>query len=184
MAFLIIAVIVLAVFTLLYFAAPPYLHKKFINDQRKAAGITVKSIKIPGFNIVYAEGGIGDPIIMLHGFGGSKNDWLQFSKYFTPNYRVILPDLPGFGDSTKLKDEEFGIMFQVEKMHESVCGEEAVLQRTEVLFTDPLVQLVRDHDADGGKSRLVQQGAGLLGEIGEVPAVEPHAREALVAERV
>jgi len=69
---------------------------------------------------VYAEGGIGDPIIMLHGFGGSKNDWLQFSKYFTPNYRVILPDLPGFGDSTKLKDEEFGIMFQVEKMHEFV----------------------------------------------------------------
>ena len=118
MAFLIIAVIVLAVFVLLYFAAPPYLHKKFINDQRKAVGITVKSVKISRFNIVYAEGGTGDPIIMLHGFGGSKNDWLQFAKYFTSDYRVILPDLPGFGDSTKLKEEEFGIMFQVEKVHE------------------------------------------------------------------
>lgn len=118
MGILIIAVIALAILALLYFVAPPYLHKKFINDQRKAAGITVKSVEIPGFNIVYAEGGTGDPIIMLHGFGGSKNDWLQFAKYFTSNYRVILIDLPGFGDSTKLKDEEFGIMFQVEKMHE------------------------------------------------------------------
>jgi pimeloyl-ACP methyl ester carboxylesterase len=118
MAFLIIAAIVLAVFALLYFAAPQYLHKKFINDQRKEAGIKVKSVKIPGFNIVYAEGGNGDPIIMLHGFGGSKNDWLQFAKYFTSNHRVILPDLPGFGDSTKLEYGEFGIMFQVEKVHE------------------------------------------------------------------
>lgn len=118
MVFLIITVIVLVVLAFLYFAAPPYLHKKFINNQRKTAGITIKSVKIPGFKIVYAEGGTGDPIIMLHGFGGSKNDWLQFAKYFTPNYRVILPDLPGFGDSTKLKDDELGIMFQVEKVHE------------------------------------------------------------------
>jgi pimeloyl-ACP methyl ester carboxylesterase len=118
MVFLIIATVVLAVFTLLYFAAPSFLYKKVINDQRKAAGITVKSVKIPGFNIVYAAGGTGDPIVMLHGFGGSKNDWLQFAKNFTSEYWVILPDLPGFGESTKLKAEEFGIRFQVEKMHE------------------------------------------------------------------
>jgi pimeloyl-ACP methyl ester carboxylesterase len=117
MVILIIAVIALAILALLYFVAPPYLHKKFINDQRKAAGITAKSVEISRFKIVYAEGGTGDPIVMLHGFGGSKNDWLQFAKYFTSDYRVILPDLPGFGDSTKLEEEEFGIMFQVERVH-------------------------------------------------------------------
>ena len=118
MVILIIAVIALAILALLYFLAPPYLHKKFITDQRKAAGITVKSVKISRFKIVYAEGGTGDPIVMLHGFGGSKNDWAQFAKYFTSDYRVILPDLPGFGDSTKLEKGELGIMFQVEKVHE------------------------------------------------------------------
>lgn len=118
MVILIIAVIALAILALLYFVAPPYLYKKFIYDQRKAAGITVKAVRISRFKIVYAEGGTGDPIIMLHGFGGSKDDWLRFAKYFTPEYRVILPDLPGFGDSTKLEKEEFGVMFQVEKVLE------------------------------------------------------------------
>lgn len=118
MVILIILVIALAILALLYFVAPPYLYKKFIYDQRKAAGITVKSVKISRFKVVYAEGGSGYPIIMLHGFGGSKNDWLQFAKYFTSDYRVILPDLPGFGDSTKLEEEEFGVMFQVEKVLE------------------------------------------------------------------
>jgi pimeloyl-ACP methyl ester carboxylesterase len=118
MVILIIAVIALTTLALLYFVAPPYLYKKFIDDQRKAAGITVKSVKISRFKVVYAEGGTGDPIIMLHGFGGSKNDWLRFARSFTPDYRVILPDLPGFGDSTKLEEEEFGVMFQVEKVLE------------------------------------------------------------------
>jgi pimeloyl-ACP methyl ester carboxylesterase len=115
--FLIVAAIVSAIGTFIYFSAPAYLYNKFIDDQRKAAGLTVKSIDIPDFKIVYAEGGAGETIIMLHGFGGNKDNWPAFAKYFTSNYRVIIPDLPGFGDSTKLKDGEFSIMFEVEKVH-------------------------------------------------------------------
>ena len=114
---LIISVIVLAIGTFLYFTAPAYLYNKFINDYRKKAGLKIKSVDIPDFNIVYAEGGIGDVIILLHGFGGNKDNWSAFAKYFTDNYRVIIPDLPGFGDSTKLREGEFSIMFEAEKVH-------------------------------------------------------------------
>ena len=112
-----IAVVVIIIAAILYFAAPAYLYNKAINGFRKNAGLTVKSLNIPDFKIIYAEGGAGDTIIMLHGFGGSKDNWLWFAKYFTPNYRVIIPDLPGFGDSSKPQDAKYNIMSQVERLN-------------------------------------------------------------------
>ena len=40
---------------------------------RNEADVTIKSVNIPDFKIVYAEGGTGDTIIMLHGFGVNKD---------------------------------------------------------------------------------------------------------------
>lgn len=113
----IVSFIVVGLIAILYFSAPPLLYNKFIDDQRKDAKLTIKSIDIPGFNIVYAEGGTGDTIILLHGFGANKDNWPAFAKHFTDRYHVIIPDLPGFGDSTKFREEEFGIMFLAEKVH-------------------------------------------------------------------
>ncbi len=115
--FLTIAAVVIIIAAVLYFAAPAYLYNKAINGFRKDAGLTIKSVNIPDFKIVYAEGGTGDTIIMLHGFGGSKDNWLRFAKYFTPNYRVIIPDLPGFGESSKPQDAKYDIMSQVERLN-------------------------------------------------------------------
>jgi len=115
--FLTLAVVLIIIAAILYFAAPAYLYNKAINGLRKDAGLTIKSVNIPDFKIVYAEGGAGDTIIMLHGFGGNKDNWPRFAKYFTPNYRVIIPDLPGFGDSSKPQDAKYNIMSQVERLN-------------------------------------------------------------------
>jgi abhydrolase domain-containing protein 6 len=114
---LMIAVIVIVVGAVIYFAAPPYLYNKAIDGLRNEAKLTIKSVDIPDFKIVYAEGGTGDTIIMLHGFGGSKDNWLRFAKYFTSGYRVIIPDLPGFGDSSKPQDKKYNIMSEVERLN-------------------------------------------------------------------
>jgi pimeloyl-ACP methyl ester carboxylesterase len=115
--FLTIAVVLVVIAAVLYFAAPAYLYNQAINGLRKDAGLTIKSVNIPDFKIVYAEGGAGDTIIMLHGFGGNKDNWPRFAKYFTPNYRVIIPDLPGFGDSSKPQNAKYSIMSQVERVN-------------------------------------------------------------------
>ena len=73
--FLIIAVVSIAIATML--SCAPYLFNKYIEGQRKDANLTIKSVDIPDFKIVYAEGGTGDTIIMVHGFGGSKDNWLK-----------------------------------------------------------------------------------------------------------
>jgi pimeloyl-ACP methyl ester carboxylesterase len=112
---LIIAVISIAIATMLSCAAS--LYNNAIDGMRRDANLTIKSVDIPDFKIVYAEGGTGDTIIMVHGFGGSKDNWLRFAKYFTPNYRVIIPDLSGFGDSSKPQNARYNIMSQVERLN-------------------------------------------------------------------
>lgn len=117
MVFLIVAVVVVAMAVVLYFVAPAYLYNKSIDGLRKDAGLTIKSIDIPGFKIVYAEGGSGETIIMLHGFSANKDHWLKFAKNFTSGYRVIIPDLPGFGESSKPMQARYNIMAQVERLN-------------------------------------------------------------------
>ncbi len=45
------------------------------------------------------EAGTGTPIIFLHNGGGTLWNWAHQLKYFSSKYRVIAPDLPGFGRS-------------------------------------------------------------------------------------
>ena len=60
----------------LYVAAPRLMVKRLIGLQRKAAKLTVKSAVVGDHTIVYSEGGTGETIIMVHGFGGNKDNWL------------------------------------------------------------------------------------------------------------
>jgi pimeloyl-ACP methyl ester carboxylesterase len=113
--FCIIAFFSIAITTII--SCAPYLYNRTIAGMRKDDDLTIKSVNIPDFKIVYAEGGTGDTIIMLHGFGGNKDNWLYLAKYFTPNYRVIIPDLPGFGDSSKPQNAKYNIMSQVERLN-------------------------------------------------------------------
>jgi pimeloyl-ACP methyl ester carboxylesterase len=47
------------------------------------------------------EAGTGDPLVMLHGLGGTKISFLPTVAALTPARRLIAVDMPGFGDSDK-----------------------------------------------------------------------------------
>lgn len=82
-------------------------------------GLSVKHAEIPGFDIVYAEGGPsdGEPLVLIHGFGAAKDNFMRVAAYLTPQYRVIIPDLPGFGDSSKPESVSYTIADQVARVH-------------------------------------------------------------------
>ena len=44
-------------------------------------------------------GGDGPALLFIHGLGGRWQNWLLNIPYFRRDFRVIAPDLPGFGDS-------------------------------------------------------------------------------------
>lgn len=50
----------------------------------------------------YQEVGQGKPLVLLHGLGESIRFWEYQAPVFAQHYRVILIDLPGFGQSQRL----------------------------------------------------------------------------------
>lgn len=111
----IIAVIIIAVLSF-YFISPETALKWVKGLEESRSGLVKKSIIISDHKISYYEGGKGDAIIMLHGFGGDKFNWVRFVKTITKRYRVIIPDLPGFGESTRLDTASYNIMSQVRRV--------------------------------------------------------------------
>ncbi len=66
--------------------------------------------------IVYYDGGSGEPIVLVHGFTGSKENWLDLARRLTPRYRVVIPDLPGWGESDHQAGADYGVAAQVERL--------------------------------------------------------------------
>jgi len=81
--------------------------------ERHVAGLQRKDVSIPGYNVVYLEGGQGKPLLLLHGFGADKDNWTRVSRYLTPRFHVYAIDLPGYGESTKPTPEQSRIEDQV-----------------------------------------------------------------------
>ena len=72
-----------------------------ISAERSISGLEYKTVVVGDETWHYLEGGPNDAevVLLLHGFGGDKDNWTRFSKLLTDGYRVVAPDLPGFGES-------------------------------------------------------------------------------------
>ncbi|HEY7110701.1 MAG TPA: alpha/beta hydrolase [Nitrososphaeraceae archaeon] len=56
---------------------------------------------VNGNQIHYVIGGHGDPVVLLHGWPETWYSWHLVMPALAKNYTVIVPDLPGLGDSSK-----------------------------------------------------------------------------------
>jgi len=54
-------------------------------------------------DIYIGDEGKGFPLVLVHGFLGSSKMWEPQINFFKDRFRIITPDLPGFGKSNKLK---------------------------------------------------------------------------------
>ncbi|HNR89616.1 MAG TPA: alpha/beta hydrolase [Spirochaetota bacterium] len=113
---LIIVAVILLIPAIVFFGFPQVILNMSVNKARKAAGLTAKTVVVDEFTVEYLEGGSGEPVIMLHGLGGDKDNWAAFAKTITPSYRVIALDLPGSGESTKNLAALYGIALQSERL--------------------------------------------------------------------
>ncbi len=83
----------------------------------ESAGLVEKSTSVDAFKIFYHEGGKGETILLVHGFGLSKESWTVFAKSLTPKYHVVIIDLPGHGKSSKLMDQSYTIDIQADRIN-------------------------------------------------------------------
>ncbi|MBY0240514.1 MAG: alpha/beta hydrolase [Burkholderiaceae bacterium] len=67
--------------------------------ERWHSGLRLRHGSAEGLDMPYLEGGQGEPLVLIHGFAGDKDNFTRVARFLTPHYRVIIPDLPGFGDA-------------------------------------------------------------------------------------
>ncbi|MBV8471451.1 MAG: alpha/beta hydrolase [Burkholderiaceae bacterium] len=84
---------------------------------RRWAGLTLKRAVFDSVQMPYLDGGSGEAVLLLHGFGGDKDNFTLLARFLTRHYRVIAPDLPGFGDASRDPAASHRIVDQVERLH-------------------------------------------------------------------
>lgn len=113
---IIAAVVIILSMAAFCFIFPEKLYMLTINGDRNRAGLTVKEIQAGDHKIVYLEGGQGaETLVLIHGFSADKDNWPRMAG-FLPGYHFIIPDLPGFGDSTKSEKAQYDVNSQVERL--------------------------------------------------------------------
>ena len=63
-----------------------------------------KYLNTRGFKMYYETYGDGEPLLIIHGNGGSINNFLYQIPYFSKSYKVILADSRAQGKSVDTKD--------------------------------------------------------------------------------
>ena len=72
-------------------------------------------IELSNLTLAYQDYGDGDAIVLLHGFCGSHEYWDEVIPALSETNRVIVPDLPGHGNSTYPKGN-----YEIEYMADTV----------------------------------------------------------------
>jgi pimeloyl-ACP methyl ester carboxylesterase len=68
---------------------------------RRASDLDQVEIEADGMTISSYLIGRGKPLVLLHGMGASKISWVPFLTPLSETHRLIVPDLPGHGESDK-----------------------------------------------------------------------------------
>jgi haloalkane dehalogenase len=68
---------------------------------------TLSRTEIDGLEIAYRDEGEGEPVLLLHGWPTSSFLWRDVIPVLAEGNRVIAPDLPGFGESSKPLDRRY-----------------------------------------------------------------------------
>jgi len=88
--------------------------------QLHGAGLAKRTRNVAGHRWVYAEreaDQAGAPtLVLVHGFTGMKENWFPLAREFGGRYRLVIPDLPGWGESERLPRENYGFLAQSERL--------------------------------------------------------------------
>ncbi len=102
---------------LAWFAVPREFVRPLVALNRSLSGLTAHSVRVDDHDIAWLDGGEGEPVVLLHGIFAEKDHWVEFARVLTGRYRVIIPDLAGFGESSRLDDASYAYAPQVERLH-------------------------------------------------------------------
>jgi pimeloyl-ACP methyl ester carboxylesterase len=87
--------------------------------ERTRSGLRSRRVTAGGRVFHYLEGGRNRddvPVVLLHGFGASSDHWTSLGRILRWRFRLLAPDLPGFGATAASPSESFSIPLQAERV--------------------------------------------------------------------
>lgn len=81
------------------------------------ANLSVQTVKTDKYAFEYVEGGEGETILFVHGFGGQKRSWLKYCERLTDHYHVIAVDLPGHGGTPHPEGQKYDLHSMAKALH-------------------------------------------------------------------
>lgn len=140
----------LLVYLVLGLLAPQWLLQQALGLDAWRSGAARIELEVEGERWVLLRRGAVDPAkpvwLLLHGFTGSKENWLPLLRALPEDVPVLIPDLPGWGESERRTQADYGYAAQAARV--------AALIETLGLTQ---VQLV-GHSMGGGIAALVASG--------------------------
>lgn len=117
-----VALVLVAVVGFAHLAPQVTMDALFVAE-RSQGSLVRKTITLEGGeHFAYLEGGKGEPLVLIHGFGGNKDNFTRVAKRFTSRYHVIIPDLMGFGESSRPPKADYSPAAQAERLHRLVAA--------------------------------------------------------------
>jgi len=101
----------------LYYVSPDWMARSALAIERFKAGLQKQSLTTNNMQFVYLSGGKGPAVVLLHGFGGNKDNFTRMAARLSGDYKIIIPDLPGFCESTRNAEWNYAMPAQVSRLH-------------------------------------------------------------------
>jgi len=99
-----------------YLFAPQWLMQANLTRQAMAAHMEKQAIQAGDTHWSYYEGGNGPTIVLLPGgFGTNKETWLDTAKVLGAHFHLVMPDLPGWGESSRDDNGHYDIASQASR---------------------------------------------------------------------
>ena len=73
--------------------------------------LVVKDVAARGARIRFIEAGAGTPLLLVHDFAASREMWTATTMRVASKFRVVAPDLPGFGASEKPDPQRYAYSY-------------------------------------------------------------------------
>ncbi len=116
MTFLTILLIALIAGALIWRWVPAWPARLFIWLDRKAGRMKSCTVDVNGQRWHMLEGGHGEPLVLIHGFNADADHFNRVARHLAGHFRVLAPDLPGFGQTQIHESLDFRIERQADRV--------------------------------------------------------------------
>lgn len=101
-----------------WFLTPRLWADALISLGRRQSGLASHAIEVDGVKWHYLRGGHGPTLLLLHGFGADSTSWIRLAPILRHRFELLIPDLPGFGESEPPQRLDFTIESQAKRLAE------------------------------------------------------------------